>query len=96
MNPSDSGFHAEALEALIVEWLSRRSQRQDGGIDPHQPFNDLGIDSLDAITLIGDLETRLGIPIDTGVLFDHPTPCALAQFLASCLSSHWPRISDVQ
>lgn len=71
-----------AIEALILGHLARMRGRQPGAIDPLRPFNELGVDSLDAITLTGDLERDLGLAIDPAGILDHPTPRAFAIHLA--------------
>lgn len=70
------------LEDFLIQRLAAARKRTPADIDPQRPFNELGIDSLDAITLIGEVEERFGWTIDPGELFDHPTPRALAIHLA--------------
>ncbi|MFC7723128.1 beta-ketoacyl synthase N-terminal-like domain-containing protein [Nonomuraea recticatena] len=45
-------------------------------------FIDYGIGSSDAVALAGALEARLGVALPSTVLYDHPTPRALAGHLA--------------
>lgn len=71
-----------AIERFIILRLAELRKRDPATIDPQRPFNELGIDSLDAVTLTGELEDRLGGAIDPAELFDHPTPRDLAAFLA--------------
>lgn len=71
------------VEGLILRHLGRIRQRDPASLDPQRPFNELGIDSLDAITLTGELEQELGISIDPAVILEHPTPHAFAIHLAT-------------
>lgn len=71
-----------AIETLIIGHLARMRAREPAAIDPLRPFNELGVDSLDAITLTGDLERDLGRDIDPAVILEHPTPRAFAVHLA--------------
>lgn len=76
--PRDAAY----LERFILERLAALRKKPLEELDPSRPFNELGVDSLDAVSLTGELEERLGLTIDPAELFDHPTPRALAQFLA--------------
>ena len=68
---------------------SRHARRRcpPAQLSPELPFNELGIDSLDGVSLAAELEETLGRPVDPGLLFDHPTPHALARHLADCPDS---------
>ncbi|MEU1804217.1 beta-ketoacyl synthase N-terminal-like domain-containing protein, partial [Streptomyces sp. NPDC019937] len=50
-------------------------------IDPDRAFRDLGFDSLTALELRDRLDTALGLRLPSSILFDHPSPGALARFL---------------
>jgi acyl carrier protein len=76
-----------AIERFIIARLADLRKRDPATIEPGRPFNELGIDSLDAVTLTGELEDRLGGSIDPAELFDHPTPRDLAVFLAGRIAA---------
>ncbi len=56
-----------------------------GALDTQRPFKDLGIDSLTALELRNTLTTQTGLSLPATVIFDQPTPAALAGHLVSLL-----------
>ncbi|WP_206436707.1 type I polyketide synthase [Streptomyces sp. W1SF4] len=50
-------------------------------VTPNQPFRELGFDSLTAVDLRNVLGARTGLNLATTVVFDHPSPQALAEHL---------------
>ncbi|XXY19154.1 type I polyketide synthase [Sorangium sp. So ce216] len=54
-------------------------------VDARQPLQELGLDSLMAVELRNRLAARVGVKLQATLLFDHPTPDALARFLATRL-----------
>ncbi|GAA2962005.1 type I polyketide synthase [Actinokineospora diospyrosa] len=54
-------------------------------VDPDRAFRDLGIDSLTALELRNSLSTAIGRPLPASVVFDYPTPVAVASYLRSLL-----------
>lgn len=50
-------------------------------IEPEAKFGLLGFDSLSAVEFRNLLARRTGLNLPQGLVFDHPTPLALAQYL---------------
>lgn len=87
--PAETGsMDAAAIERLLIGRLAALRKRDPSTIDPSRPFNELGVDSLDAVTLVGDLEESLGVAIDPAELFDYPTPRDLARMLETRSARH--------
>ncbi|MFD2768623.1 type I polyketide synthase, partial [Micromonospora eburnea] len=66
------------LRDEIADVLGHRS---GNAIGPERPFRDLGFDSLTALELRNRLNGMTGIRIPATVVFDYPTPAALARYL---------------
>ena len=78
--------YASLPRAAIHQWLiTRLSELRSippGQIDDRRPFESLGVDSLLAVQLSGELEEYLGMSLAPTLLYDHPSIGALAEHLA--------------
>jgi Phosphopantetheine attachment site len=52
-----------------------------GAIEADRGFLDMGIDSLGAVNLRNRLASATGCPLSPTLVFDHPSPLALARHL---------------
>jgi malonyl CoA-acyl carrier protein transacylase/acyl carrier protein len=58
-----------------------------GALDTELTFQDLGIDSLTALELRNALTAQTGLSLPAALVFDHPTPTALAKHLTGQLTN---------
>src|SRR5262249_7723599 len=76
---------AQIQRVLIVE-LARRLEVDPETLDPRQPFERYGLDSLNAIRLAVEMEPRTGRKLPTTARWDFPTIESLANYLAGELN----------
>ncbi|MFF0373014.1 non-ribosomal peptide synthetase [Actinoplanes missouriensis] len=72
----------EELVAVVRELLGGALDREPSSIGLDEPFLTLGLDSLTAVDLVKELETRLGRSLSTTLFFEHRTLGELAGHLA--------------
>ncbi len=70
----------------ITGWLAERVADYTGRaahqVDPAVPLAELGLDSVSAVALCGEIEDRWSIEVDPTLVFDYPTIADIAAFLA--------------
>jgi acyl carrier protein len=74
---------ASEIEAWLVRALARSLRVEAREVDPHRPFPELGMDSIAAVELSGDLELWLARKVPPTVVWDYPTIALLAAHLAA-------------
>ncbi|WP_230859620.1 non-ribosomal peptide synthetase/type I polyketide synthase [Actinoplanes aureus] len=77
-----AGAGYDELVAIVRELLAEPLDREPGTIGPDEPFLALGLDSLTAVDLVKELESRLGRTLSTTLFFEHRTIGELAGHLA--------------
>ncbi|WP_104821202.1 type I polyketide synthase [Kitasatospora sp. MMS16-BH015] len=75
-----AGPKAEEVAGLVAGVLGLGSAAE---LELRLPFRDLGFDSLMLVELREVLATAVGRVLPTGLLFDHPTPAALIEYVRS-------------
>jgi acyl carrier protein len=81
----DTERDAAILNLVRTEVAAVLGHGSAATIGAAKPFKDLGFDSLTAVELRGRLHTVTGLSLPATLVFDYPTPAALAGFLAETL-----------
>jgi acyl carrier protein len=71
-----------AVQTQVLQLLAPAVKLAPDQIDPRKPFVDMGLDSLDLVTLSGDLEEALGMVLDPIIAYEYNTVESLALYLS--------------
>ncbi|MGI5152400.1 acyl carrier protein [Plantactinospora sp. CA-294935] len=77
----------EAIRTWLVGRIAFYLQRPAEEIDTDAPLVEIGLDSVYAMTLSGDVEERFDLEVEPTMAWDHPNVNALAGYLHGLLGS---------
>ncbi|MFD0363634.1 SDR family NAD(P)-dependent oxidoreductase [Nocardia sp. GCM10030253] len=69
------------VEAIRAQAAAVLGHQSPDAIDVERPFQELGFDSLGVMEFRNRVKSAVGINLGTTVVFDHPTPAALAAYI---------------
>lgn len=70
------------LTTLIAAYLDVSPDE----LDPQRPLAEAGLDSVYALSVCGDIEEMLRVPVEPTLAWDHPTLDAMVDYLHDALS----------
>jgi acyl carrier protein len=74
----------------ILRWLTTRVasylEVPVHMVDAMVPLAELGVDSVYAVSLVGDVEAHFDIEVDATMIFDYPTLAHIAEFIDSAVA----------
>jgi acyl carrier protein len=74
------------LEMRLRTILGRELRMSASAIDVDQPFPELGLDSMMAMTVLRETQKLVGIDLSASMLFNHPTISSLATYVTDLLA----------
>jgi polyketide synthase 12 len=83
---SDAARRDALRELVLASAAAVLGHSSPAGVDPERPFTALGFDSLSAYELRNQLTAGTGLRLSPTLIFDHPTPDALAAHLDESLA----------
>ncbi|HET9173133.1 MAG TPA: SDR family NAD(P)-dependent oxidoreductase, partial [Actinospica sp.] len=82
-----SRWHRALLDTICAEAAAVLGHGDATGIDPERLFRDSGFDSLTGVELRNRINVLTGLKVPSTLVFDHPTPVALARHLRASLEA---------
>ncbi|KZS62298.1 type I polyketide synthase [Mycobacterium ostraviense] len=79
--------HRELVDVVCRNAATVLGRSSTADINARRAFQDLGFDSLTAVELRNRLKTATGLALSPTLIFDYPTPAALAEHLGSRLAA---------
>jgi acyl carrier protein len=78
----DTIDRSTTIEGWLISRIADYTERAPHQVDPRIPLAELGLDSVSAVNLCGEIEDRWSLDIDATLVFDYPTISAIAGYLS--------------
>jgi phthiocerol/phenolphthiocerol synthesis type-I polyketide synthase D len=82
--PAEERFRE--LESRLRAILARELRMTPSAVDVDQPFPELGLDSMMAMSVLKGTQQLVGIDVSASMLWNHPTISSMAAYLAEMLA----------
>jgi acyl carrier protein len=76
----------DLIKSWLFDWLAQELRIDRETIDSRQSFLSYGMDSVQAMTMVGDLEANLEVRLPPTLAWDYPDIQTLSAHLADCLA----------
>ncbi|MFF6995690.1 acyl carrier protein [Streptomyces sp. NPDC008313] len=84
---ADALTSPQAIRSWLVDRVAYYLERTPAEIDEGADLAEMGLDSVYALTLCGDVEDRFGLVVEPTMAWDHPTIDAITAHLAAELTA---------
>lgn len=86
--PGERGIPGEReIDGWLAEYVGELLALPGSAIDRDATFDSLGLDSVTAIGITGELAEWLGVPVNPAVADDYPTIRSLGRHLAALVAA---------
>jgi phthiocerol/phenolphthiocerol synthesis type-I polyketide synthase C len=92
LNLTQTSPTLEEISQRLTTMLAAQLRMRPEEISLTQPLSEYGLDSINAVSLAGDIEDWLGFQLPSTLLWDYPTTAALAGFLAEAAANPEARL----
>jgi acyl carrier protein len=69
------------IESWLVAQIAREAKMSPDSVGPNMPFAKFGLDSIVIVTLVDELEEKIGASLDPTIFWEFPTIAELASWL---------------
>ena len=72
----------DSFKSWLIDWIVHELRIDRSSVDPSETFLNYGMDSVQAMTMVGDIEAKLGLRLPPTLAWDYPDIETLSAHLA--------------